>query len=511
MSVEPSKARSAGVSDGLFTGIGSGSADIAVLDERSPYAVAQDGLSELIGASVQAQRVEAMNAALRVDVLFLTVSYAVRSAEAFVAASLSPERRREMAHRAVTAELATALHVPERTMQRQLDEATALSTALPATLSALRGGAITMAHARVIVEQTSDLGDDAGDACARLDELLAEFSRSNTAAAVRRQARDLREAVMTETIAERQRKALAKRRVEFEASADGMAWLHAFLPADDAALIFDRLDRAARAEREGRAPADPACDNAAGAESRGADPTSDDSNGAAHAGIARILDEQRTADQVRADAARDLLLYGSLDSESALADAISRVRPSVHVTVPVLTLIGESDAPGLLDGYGPIDADTARRLAARAPSFTRILTHPVSGTVLDVDRRSYRPPADLERWLQVRDGTCRFPGCNRAARRSDIDHTLDWNDGERTAFDNLAHLCAAHHHLKHETSWSVHQAGGGTLEWRSPAGRRHLTHPAHPMPARPAKPEAPKPALHQKPEPPEPGDEAPPF
>ena len=138
---------------------------------------------------------------------------------------------------------------------------------------------------------------------------------------------------------------------------------------------------------------------------------------------------------------------------------ISRVRPSVHVTVPVLTLIGESDAPGLLDGYGPIDADTARRLAARAPSFTRILTHPVSGTVLDVDRRSYRPPADLERWLQVRDGTCRFPGCNRAARRSDIDHTLDWNDGERTAFDNLAHLCAAHHHLKHETSWSVRQVG----------------------------------------------------
>ncbi len=220
-----------------------------------------------------------------------------------------------------------------------------------------------------------------------------------------------------------------------------MAWLHAFLPADDAALIFDRLDRAARAEREGRAS-----DSRDDAD---ADRTATD----------RLLDEQRTADQVRADAARDLLLYGTLDSESALADAVARVRPSVHVTVPVLTLIGESDAPGLLDGYGPIDADTARRLAARAPSFTRILTHPVSGTVLDVDRRSYRPPADLERWLQVRDGTCRFPGCNRAARRSDIDHTLDWNDGERTAFDNLAHLCAAHHHLKHETSWSVRQIG----------------------------------------------------
>ena len=504
MSDEPSKTRSAGVSEGLVAGVGGGSASIAVRDDLSPYAVAQDALSELIGASVQAQRVEAMNAALRVDVLFLTLRYAVRSTEAFVAASLSPERRREMAHRAVTAELATALHVPERTMQRHLDDAAALSTRLPATLSALRDGAITMAHARVIVEQTSDLGDDDRDACARLDALLAEFSTSNTAATVRRKARHLREEVMTETLAERQRAARAKRRVEFEAAADGMAWLHAFLPADDAALIFDRLDRAARAEREGRASVSRATD----ADPGSGDSTIAEARGAVHDGIARIRDDERTADQVRADVARDLLLYGSLDSESVLADSISRVRPSVHVTVPVLTLIGESDAPGLLDGYGPIDADTARRLAARAPSFTRILTHPVSGTVLDVDRQSYRPPADLERWLQVRDGTCRFPGCNRSARRSDIDHTLDWNDGERTAFDNLAHLGAAHHHLKHETSWAVRQIGAGTLEWTTPAGRRHLTHPVNPIPDRQTRLEAPTPEPHQKPEPAERGDQA---
>ena len=161
-----------------------------------------------------------------------------------------------------------------------------------------------------------------------------------------------------------------------------------------------------------------------------------------------------------------------------------------------------------LPGFGEL---AQRRLAARAPSFTRILTHPVSGTVLDVDRQSYRPPADLERWLQVRDGTCRFPGCNRSARRSDIDHTLDWNDGERTAFDNLAHLCAAHHHLKHETSWAVRQIGAGTLEWTTPAGRRHLTHPVNPIPDRQTRLEAPTPEPQQKPEPAERGDQAAPF
>ncbi|GAA1763529.1 DUF222 domain-containing protein [Agromyces humatus] len=291
---------------------------------------------------------------MRVDVLFLTVRYAVASAEAFVAASLTPERRREMAHRAVTAELATALHVPERTMQRQLDDATALSTRLPTTLAAMRDGAISMAHARVVIEHTSDLGDDDRDTVARLDDVLAELSRSNTAATVRRRARVLREQVMTETLAERHRKARAKRRVEFEAAADGMAWLHALLPAADAALIFDRLDGVARAHRDAEAAVAGAADT-------------DDGSGTDRAGTDRLRAEQLTADQVRADAARDLLLYGTLDSEPAYADAVARVRPSVHLTVPVLTLMGESDAPAHLDGYGPIDAETARPLIARAP------------------------------------------------------------------------------------------------------------------------------------------------
>ena len=60
-------------------------------DVRSPYALAQDGLAELIEASVQAQRVEAMNAAVRVDLIFLTLSYALRSEEAFTAPTLSPQ------------------------------------------------------------------------------------------------------------------------------------------------------------------------------------------------------------------------------------------------------------------------------------------------------------------------------------------------------------------------------------------------------------------------------------
>ena len=76
------------------------------------------------------------------------------------------------------------------------------------------------------------------------------------------------------------------------------------------------------------------------------------------------------------------------------------VVPKVVVTVPVLTLLGRTDEPARLEGYGPIDAETARRLAAGATSFHRLLTHPVSGVRLDLDRATYAPPADLRLWVQ---------------------------------------------------------------------------------------------------------------
>ncbi|MEB0268080.1 HNH endonuclease, partial [Cryobacterium sp. 10I5] len=74
----------------------------------------------------------------------------------------------------------------------------------------------------------------------------------------------------------------------------------------------------------------------------------------------------------------------------------------VNVTVPVLTLLGKSAEPGYLAGYGPIDPETARRLAAGAPSFTRLLTHPETGVVLSMGRDTYKVPAALKKWLEVR-------------------------------------------------------------------------------------------------------------
>ena len=484
-------------SSGISASEGDRSADL----ERSPYALAQDGLAQLVDAVVRAQRIEAMNAAMRVDVVFLAVSFALRAEQAFVSPNLSPSRRREMARRSVTAELSTALRVPESTMQRQIDDAWALSTQLPSTLSSLRDGSLSMQHARVIVEAVAEL-DDEPRVRAELDEQLARFASEHTAATVRRKARSLREELQARSLADRHLAARQKRRVEIEPALDGMAWLHALLPAADALLIKDRLDRVAReageypddasrldSETVRRVVPDEHATPADGAEPDLPHDHAVTDEGAVPAErAARVV--ALANDQMRADALRDLLLFGGLGDDSAFAAACGRVRPSVHVTVPVLTLMGSSTESALLDGYGPIDPETARRLAAQAPSFVRLLTDPVTGTVLDVDRTSYRPPADLKRWLQVRDGTCRFPGCNRNAGRSDLDHSIDWADAGRTAFDNLAHLCSLHHHLKHETSWSMRHLAGAVLEWTSPSGRVHRTHPARTMAGPPDDPPA---------------------
>jgi hypothetical protein len=430
--------------------------------DPSPYAIAQQGLAELVDAAVHVRRIEAMQAAMRVDVVNLAVDHAVRSAEAFTAPGLSADRRRDLAHRAVVAELATALRLSERTMARLVSDSWALGARLPATLSALRSGAIDESHARVVIEATADVDDP--DVRVRLDSDLAAHAETMTAPRLRRLARRLREEYQADTLADRHARARETRRVELEPAPDGMAWLHLHLAAGDAMLIRDRIDRIAAEAAHPDRMADPS-------------------------GVAG----RRTPDQLRSDVARDLLLHGVPPVGEAFHVAAATIRPTVHVTVPVMTLLGHDDAPGDLDGYGPIDPETARELAAHAPSFTRLLTEPITGAVLDVDRATYRPPADLTRWLRVRDETCRFPGCARRAAQCDLDHSDAWAESGSTAFDNLAHLCPAHHHLKHESSWSVRHLDGGVLEWRSPAGRRHVTEPAVRMPGRRVRPTHPPP------------------
>ena len=340
----------------------------------------------------------------------------------------SPEVR---ARRVLVTELACALRIPERMAETLIADSQALLTDLPATFAALGEGAISWRHAHALVDHATSLSPRL---VGQFEAAVLPFATTLTVAKFDRRARAERERMAPDSIDGRHLQAVEKRSIDLQPDRDGMAWLSAYLPVVAAQGIYNRLTDIAMSQRS---------------------PT-----------------ESRTLAQLRADAFAELLLDGTL------ADGrTSGIRPRVLVTVPALTLLGRGTEPAVLEGYGPIDRMTALELAASAPSFTRLLTHPETGAVLSVGRASYAVPADLRTWLRVRDGTCRFPGCSRAARSCEIDHTRDWQFGHGTNHDNLAHLCPAHHHLKHQTGWSVRQRGAGVLEWTSPSGHVYTTEP----------------------------------
>jgi hypothetical protein len=143
----------------------------------------------------------------------------------------------------------------------------------------------------------------------------------------------------------------------------------------------------------------------------------------------------------------------------------------------VFSLLGLTDEPAMLDGYGPIPPSMAGRLLADgASSFHRVLTDPRDGAPLEIGRTSYRIPTAMRQWLRLRDGKCPFPGCSNHSLDNDADHLHAWAHGGTTGISNLGQPCPKHHRLKHSTAWTP--TGAGTVKppgWISPTGRRYAS------------------------------------
>ncbi len=145
------------------------------------------------------------------------------------------------------------------------------------------------------------------------------------------------------------------------------------------------------------------------------------------------------------------------------------------VTVPVFALLGATDEPALLDGYGPIPASMARKLVADGTSsFYRVLVDPRDGAPLEIGRTNYRLTKAMKKALLLRDGKCTFPGCNNPSLDDESDHLTAWHHGGTTGITNLGQLCPKHHHLKHATGWTPTPATKNEPPaWTSPTGRHY--------------------------------------
>jgi hypothetical protein len=153
----------------------------------------------------------------------------------------------------------------------------------------------------------------------------------------------------------------------------------------------------------------------------------------------------RTPAQRRADALGEIC-RGYLDS--AERPVVAGERPHVTVTLDLASLEGRAGRRWELDDAGRITSQTARRIACDA-ALSRVIVGPRSEP-LEVGRRTAVVPPALRRAVIVRDGGCRFPGCDRPHAWCDAHHVEHWADGGETSLRNLVLLCRPHHRLVHQ-------------------------------------------------------------
>jgi len=293
----------------------------------------------------------------------------------------------------VVDEVSCALSITRRAADLRLTLALQLTESLPATLAAWKSGELDWSKVTIIADRTMNL--TAEQAGAVETSVLAKAD-GKTTGQLRRLVDRAVIAVDPDGANARHEKARHERSVQHIPGEDGMGTIKADLSAEDAVLVYATLSLIARSF--------PATD-------------------------------PRTMDQRRADTIVDLITGrmsapsnecaetgtdsdGHLDGADCTSDTGSRNtadrstrrsgKPLIDLIITAGTLLGLDNQPAELSGYGPIPADLARRIAADG-AWRRILTDPITGTILDYGRTTYRPPTALADYVRARDRVCRFP------------------------------------------------------------------------------------------------------
>lgn len=336
---------------------------------------------------------------------------------------------------AASAEIRAALHLTRYAADGEMQFALSLESRLPRLLDMLVSGVVDVKRARVIERATVHLSDVAAQAV--VDE-VADEAPVLTTGELRARVATLCVAVDPDDAETRYETAVAERRVVVEASGSGTANLYALdLAPDDAAMIRARLHTSAI-----------------------------DLHGAEG--------ETRTMDQLRADVFVDYLSGISRNGGEGA---------HVDVTLTMGTLTGLTNDPGDLNGFGPVIADVARRIASDDDAKLRVIVcDDGTGTPIHIVTPSRRPTASQRRRIEVRDPRCVFPGCRMPSRRCDIDHTIAVADGGRTCDCNQAPLCRHDHCIKHQHGWTYHKQPDGAWQWTTKFGHTHTTTPTRAPP-----------------------------
>ena len=420
--------------------------------------------------------------ARRIDDLRL-VSQAIAADEESEDAAKPPELRvnrnqevgwsiRNRAKTELATELAMAYNLGKNAARHLLEESETLVHHLPLTLEALEAGAIRYEHAKILATTAWSLPEESR---AAFETELVPLASTLILPVFRTRVRAARERIHAETMAERHEKAAAFRSVAVDYGEDGMGYLTVHDSNEVLAAIYNRVTDIA---------------------------------------LVKVKDDPRTLAQRRTDVTTELLLKGDLcaavddeadgddegdsgggdsgdgesgdgetrvggsgDSETRGGGSSPRRRlghgitAQIHIEVPVLTLLGLDTTPATLEGSIPIDPVTARKLVADSPGFYRLLTDPVTGSIVAFDDKYRHLPASLRRAVELVDGDCTGPWCAATANESDGHHPDEWAQTHDTSLANSALLCAPDHRLVHNTRWTMRKLKNGDKQWVSPCGR----------------------------------------
>ena len=280
-------------------------------------------------------------------------------------------------------ELASELHMSQQSAAGQMDFATEVAKRLPQTFAALAAGQIHPIHLRIIEDETRILSPE--DA-ARADAFLAGAAPGMTFGELRYAARKL--VLKLDPDAARKRKEAAKcethvRRFREESGNAGMVARE--LPSDEVLASWQHVEQRAldlraagvpgtlqdlrvRAyldllqERDSRTAPEGSAASAAGCLPR-------DQPAPAGPAASPATDEP-PPDQPPPDTGPPGPRNGP-GGPCPAPDAGPSLAALVTITIPLTTYQGRSDTPGEADGYGILDGDDARDLAAAAARHPR--------------------------------------------------------------------------------------------------------------------------------------------
>jgi Domain of unknown function (DUF222)/HNH endonuclease len=320
-------------------------------------------------------------------------------------------------------EVGAALRLTRAAAEHEVAFACSLTAALPQVGEMLGSGQVDVRRARVLVDGTAHL---ARDQARRVIGEVADRAAVMTTGQLRALLRRLGMTVDPGDTVKRLERAVEERRVVLEANPSGSANLLLLdLSPDVAAAARERIEHLAR----------------------------------------NLPSDRRSVDQRRADVAVDLLCGHGKPLGRGMVD----------LTVDLGTLLGLSEQPGELAGWGPVVADIARQVTHRQTDGRwQATVIDDNGDPLAVAVRR-RPTTSQARQVRARNRTCVFPGCRRPARDSELDHTTRHTDGGPTLERNLTPLCTHHHRAKDEGDWRYRRRPNGDHTWTSPAGHTYIT------------------------------------